>query len=128
MEVRHKGILVASTEGGRMKPIAKEGAMTTEREIIAEMTAVLEAAKRHFVEQLMGVENQLYVLGKLVEKLDGAVAAATEREMEAQRELEPEDEPDDPLWRMGLSSGLSPEPSRAIPDDADELAGDPTRV
>ncbi|MFA5186665.1 MAG: hypothetical protein WC551_09335 [Patescibacteria group bacterium] len=72
--------------------------MATEREMVAEMVADLTKARQTLREQLAGLENQLFVLTKLGERMDAAV-----RERESVPKPEPE--PPDPLAAIGLSSG-----------------------
>jgi hypothetical protein len=83
-------------------------AMATERDIIIGMQRELEAARVTLREQLMGLENQLYALSRLLDRLEAAEAQdrlemATAGAGEA--ETEPEPQPD-PLSLMGLA----PEP------------------
>jgi hypothetical protein len=73
----------------------------TWKEITGQMVKELEHARETLRQQLSGVENQLFVLTKLVERME---AAEKEREPEPEPESEPEPEPIDPLSAMGLSS------------------------
>ena len=79
--------------------------MHTEREIIIGMQRELEAARATLREQLMGLENQLYTLSRLLDRLE-ASEAQDRLEMASagaeETETEPETQPD-PLSGMGLA-------------------------
>ncbi len=79
----------------------------TEREMVVEMARDLEKARETLRQQLSGVENQLFILMRLGERMDTAVR---ETGPEPKLDTESKPEPLDPLEALGLSSGTASEP------------------
>jgi hypothetical protein len=64
----------------------------TEREMVVEMVVELERAREGLRMQLAGVENQLHVLKRLMQKMVGANKTTAEPKPESESEPEPESE------------------------------------
>ncbi len=79
----------------------------TEREMVVEMARDLEKARETLRQQLSGVENQLFILMRLGERMDTAVR---ETGLEPKSDTESKHEPLDPLEALGLSSDTPAEP------------------